>query len=296
MHEAEALLAALRSAGNANASTSGRVVGAEGTGGAPTSKRGVGSGGSAGGHGTSSGLSSLLSMSPESINWQHQAIMVYRDMVTSGQKPGVDVLDMMLGCLRVKHITTKEEDYDDDGGTSSASSSSSVTPLMHHHLSKGVGGHHNAGGAAMPSHLGGLPLHLSGGGRPGVGMLGLGGVAPMIGRQPWEAPLVAGTTASSSAAGGTTTSNVGRVERSGQRYEIPFDKRALGILEDAMSKGFLPSIRGVDEGPFTVDLRTMPPTVSEVTVLAVLMAFERRAVKTGIFPIIIIHHIFIAKS
>ena len=37
----------------------------------------------------------------------------------------------------------------------------------------------------------------------------------------------------------------------------------------------------MEEGPFTVDLRALPPTVSEVLVLAVLAAFERRAAKTG---------------
>ena len=62
---------------------------------------------------------------------------------------------------------------------------------------------------------------------------------------------------------------------------LPFVRRALSILEDAMSKGHVLSTKGVEEGPFTVDLRAMPPTLSEVLVLSVLSAFERRAAKTG---------------
>lgn len=68
--------------------------------------------------------------------------------------------------------------------------------------------------------------------------------------------------------------------RVGKRYETGFDKRALGVLEDAMSKGLIPSIK-VDEGPVSVDLRGMPPTVAELLVLAVLAAFDKRAAKTG---------------
>ena len=48
-----------------------------------------------------------------------------------------------------------------------------------------------------------------------------------------------------------------------------------------MRRGHLPSIKGVEDGPTTIDLREIPPTVAEVIVLAVLEAFERRAVKTG---------------
>lgn len=62
---------------------------------------------------------------------------------------------------------------------------------------------------------------------------------------------------------------------------LPPFNRAIGILEDAMRKGHVPSIVGVEDGPTTVDLREIPPTIAEVMVLAVLAAFERRADKTG---------------
>ena len=112
-------------------------------------------------------------------------------------------------------------------------------------------------------------------------MLGLGGLGPVVGKQPWEVGPLTGATPAAADGGAAASSGGQSSPGGGQWYEAPFDSRAVSLLEDAMGKGFVPSIRGVDEGPFTVDLREMPPTVSEVTVLAVLAALERRAVKTG---------------
>ena len=215
LSEAEALLSALRSAGTAGPSTSGRVVGAVGTGGAPSSGRSSGGRtGATSGYGT--GSSSLLSMAPESINWQQHAIMAYRDMVTAGHKPGVEVLDMLLGCMRLPKqaameaaATRGEADLEGDGvdgllGTTGG----------HHHSPPGS---HLAGaefGAGMmmgrlAGFGGGSPTGNMMGGRPGASMSGA------VTRQPWEQP--SGATSSSPSSSPAAEAD--------QRYRSGFDKR-----------------------------------------------------------------------
>ena len=213
MAEAEALLRALRSAGNAGASTSGRVLGGgtTGTGG------GVGGGGGGGasaagrngggaGRSEAGGASTLLSVAPESVNWQQHAVMLYRDMVTTGVKPGVKLLDMLLGCLRLKHSAREGEGG--GGGERDDPLPLHPSPTAPSHLSVGsLSGHHRG-----PPGASGLML----GGAPSLGS------HVVVGRQPWEAPLLAAGGAGASQAGEAAAPPVGR---SGQRYETGFDKR-----------------------------------------------------------------------
>ncbi|GAX74542.1 hypothetical protein CEUSTIGMA_g1991.t1 [Chlamydomonas eustigma] len=274
LQEAEALLSALRSADHTTASTSGRMIMGAGESGISSTLPGTGSSSSAPSSGATSSRrrpgASLLAMPPENVNWQQQALMLYRDMTTGGHRPNVQVLDKLLGCLRLKLVLKREQVPSNEGS---------------------YGSPHEEGGSAPRSSSSAAP------GFTGIGMGALSGRFPgsigtmqsiELGRQPWQVPVDIlgagsnegrGAPGSPSSAMASSQSNAENV-RTGKRYESGFDKRAMNVLEDAMSRGFIPSIK-VDEGPATIDLREMPPTISELVVQYVLSAFEKRAIKTG---------------
>ena len=215
MAEAEALLGALRSAGNAGASTSGR---ASGGGGGSGGMRGGGGGSSVAGAG--GGGSTLLSQPPESVNWQQHAVMAYRDMVTTGHKPSVDVIDMLLGCLRLKHVAQEEEG---GGGSGGSDALSSHTQAPSQPGFSAPSSQHLGGGAGM-----GMGMGMGRAAGSPLGMPGLSSLGGHVGRQPWEAPVLAAAASPSpqqAAAAAALAAEAPPTARSGQRYESGFDKR-----------------------------------------------------------------------
>lgn len=248
IQESEALIHALKSAGKAGASISGRAAPSEAGYKAPSSS-------------SSDPALSILLSPLENVDWQRHAVMSYRDLVTSGVKPSLDVIDMILNCLRIKQHKAPPQP------------SSSASDLSH-------GGGSSSFGSSLPSHLanggGGPPLSFSPFSPPGNrGALGghvssFGTPQLAVAKQPWE--VLPGFKSTEAPSQGSNVS----------WFDPVFDQRALSILEDAINKGHLPiNIKGVEEGPSTIDLCGIPPTLAEVIVMAVLSAFERRAVKTG---------------
>lgn len=349
MAEAEKLIAALRSTvGAHSASTTGRAT------------SGPGSNGH--GHGQVPLGTGLMALAPESINWQQQALMLYRDYLNTGYSPHLLVLDVVLRCLRLRL------QQDDEGSAVAAAAGvSSAGASPDQFVSNGLGGGavHMAGSSmsasgsmgvpGLPGHhqtaLGALAFGLPGtfgpaaASRRGSVPIDFGTDAAPVSRQPWEVlkassalpamgsgkPVPGGSSSSSNGAssstagalvpaaepasmtGGDAPSDASRDAASStsatvasaspasssisdipppsppptleasttRRYEMPFDRRALGLLEDAMHKGFLPNVKGVEDGPMTFDLRSVPPTVAEVILVSVLASLDKRAAKTG---------------
>ncbi|GFR52105.1 hypothetical protein Agub_g14618 [Astrephomene gubernaculifera] len=60
-------------------------------------------------------------------------------------------------------------------------------------------------------------------------------------------------------------------------FEVAFEPRAFVVLEEAISRGLLPSYD--PDKPLVMDMRRMPPVVAEVYVLHMLFNLERRAAR-----------------
>jgi len=174
------------------------------------------------------GLTGLMQLPAESINWQQHAIMAYRDMLQAGFQPSVTVIDMLVRSLRLRLSLTLPEQ----------STGGAVLSSFQQHAGGDGYGENGVMGVTL-----GRPVSR-----------GISGFTPPVQSQPSERSPLA-------------------------RYEATFDRRAFSIVEEAMSRGHLPSIKGVEEGPATIDLRGVPPSLAEIIVVSVLSAFEKRSTR-----------------
>ena len=66
-----------------------------------------------------------------------------------------------------------------------------------------------------------------------------------------------------------------------------FEKRAFGVLEEAIALGILPCFK---TGKETVDLQGMPPNVAAVYVLEVLASLAEKSENRFVQPMLIDHY------
>lgn len=175
--------------------------------------------------------------------------MAYRDLLSSGYKPGLDVLDMILGCLRLNQDPGGRPSAPHEPPPSSFGPSLPLPPL-------------GPPGNSLPlfSPVASMSHRMGGMGLGSPTFLG-SHISPF-------GPLNPSTGSPSPMAGPSgREERKGRPEPSISWFDPVFDQRALSILDDAIKKGHLPlNIEGLGEegAGSTLDLNFVPPTLAEV--------------------------------
>jgi hypothetical protein len=198
----------------------GGVAGAGGGGGG-SSSRGAGAGGQARRY--------TFLDNADNINWPLLALSTYRDFVSCGYKPHLEVLDKLLACLRLQ-LPKQPAPTPADLQLRALQLQAQLAP-------------HPGAAAAAGAH--GVAALQGGGAEPGAAAApGSGGGASSGAHAPQQQQQGLGDQWAQSAAILRDLVRERRALLGEERpYEVPFDKRAMDAVGDAVSMGLLPAVK-----------------------------------------------------
>lgn len=187
----------------------------------------------------------------DSPNWTQLAVSVYRDFLAVGLKPNLEVLDKLLACLRIQYQPGRE-DFNNSSSffsssTTTSSSSSSVPSVS-------------------PSYD---PVKFTSLSRPSLSPPSFTSSVPRLATQPASPQSVFPSIPTASNIQPSTTGTEGPV------LELPFDRRAITLLEEAISMGVLPSAKAEEQ--LTIDMTRVPPIVAELWTITLMNNIQQRA-------------------
>ncbi|WIA13975.1 hypothetical protein OEZ85_002539 [Tetradesmus obliquus] len=185
----------------------------------------------------------------ENINWPLLALSTYRDFISWGYKPHLEVLDKLLACLRLQPPRQQQQPSADV--QRSQQLQAQLQPLLPGQAQAMLQEQCAVDDDPCNQQQAILRELANPGERRGSGG-GLGGGSGLAG-----------------GAGGS--GEAGLQERP---YEVPFDKRAMDAVLDAINMGLLPSMKL--DVPLTVDMRCFPPMVAEAYVHVLMQTLEAR--------------------
>uniref|UniRef100_A0A383VR28 PROP1-like PPR domain-containing protein n=1 Tax=Tetradesmus obliquus TaxID=3088 RepID=A0A383VR28_TETOB len=185
----------------------------------------------------------------ENINWPLLALSTYRDFISWGYKPHLEVLDKLLACLRLQPPRQQQQPSADV--QRSQQLQAQLQPLLPGQAQAMLQEQCAVDDDPCNQQQAILRELANPGERRGLGG-GLGGGLGLAG-----------------GAGGS--GEAGLQERP---YEVPFDKRAMDAVLDAINMGLLPSMKL--DVPLTVDMRCFPPMVAEAYVHVLMQTLEAR--------------------